>query len=296
MDTTALKDSKLSRKAKGLHSYLLSLPDDRKVYLSDLKNRSKDGRDATTSGIDELIAFWYITREESRDDQGHFEYDYTVYERPIDVKDLPDPVTRSGLSDTENPNTENPTVVNNNIGSLYITISIDNNIIDNIYLSSKDYDILLNKYNKESLEKNIISLSKYLKTTRKVYKNHYLTLNKWLSKEKKNGRLAVPVSSDAQKIYDTLKKYNPVVDGSVEDCEKLRLVVVEAYPNNSPVDFVDKLIFAMIKTGQSKFYSIANPSSIAKNLGTIIAKVQTEVAEKPKPTTVSFKDGKMVVS
>lgn len=117
-----------------------------------------------------------------------------------------------------------------------------------------------------------------------------------MQKQKKLGKLAVPLTDDAQKIYDTLKKYNPVVDGSVEDCEKLRIVLVEAYPNSNPVDFIDKLIFAMIKTGQSKFYSIANPTSIAKNLGTLISKVQTEVVERSKPTTVSFNDGKMIRS
>ena len=60
LNKTCLSDDRLSWKAKGLHSYLLSLPDDWKIYTEDLKNRSKDGKDAIRSAINELIDLGYI--------------------------------------------------------------------------------------------------------------------------------------------------------------------------------------------------------------------------------------------
>ena len=50
-----LQDVNLSWKAKGLITYIMSLPPDWQLNLSDLKNRSKDGRDATAAGLRELI-------------------------------------------------------------------------------------------------------------------------------------------------------------------------------------------------------------------------------------------------
>ena len=40
LNKTCLRDEKLSWKAKGLHSYLLSLPDDWQIYIEDLNNIS----------------------------------------------------------------------------------------------------------------------------------------------------------------------------------------------------------------------------------------------------------------
>ena len=49
-----LQDVNLSWKAKGLITYIMSLPPDWQLNLSDLKNRSKDGRDASAAGLREL--------------------------------------------------------------------------------------------------------------------------------------------------------------------------------------------------------------------------------------------------
>ncbi len=94
-----------------------------------------------------------------------------------------------------------------------------------------------------------------------------------------------------------IKKYADHVDGTLKDCERLSQCIGEAYKSNTDhAMFVDSLISAMIKTGQSKFYSIADPGKMVKNFGTIITKVKSEMVQKNKPTTVSFKEGKMVKS
>ena len=90
LNKTCLRDEKLSWKAKGLHSYLLSLPDDWQIYIEDLKNRSKDGRDSTASAVNELMKKGYIKRTPAKDEKtGRFKggYDYEVYEMPIEISE-----------------------------------------------------------------------------------------------------------------------------------------------------------------------------------------------------------------
>ena len=58
-----LKDEGLSWKAKGILSYLLSLPDDWQIYESELQNHASDGIDSLRSGIQELIQHGYIHRK-----------------------------------------------------------------------------------------------------------------------------------------------------------------------------------------------------------------------------------------
>jgi len=83
LDKTALNDLELSWQAKGIHSYLLALPNDWQVYLSDLEKRSSDGRDCTKNCLDELVAYGYISRVGIRNEKGHSAgYDYTIYEKP----------------------------------------------------------------------------------------------------------------------------------------------------------------------------------------------------------------------
>ena len=96
IDNTGIKDPNLSWKAKGLLCYLLSLPDDWQIFISDLKNRSTDGRDSTASGIAELIKNNYATQEQIRLDNGQFGYEYTIYEVPQDEN-------RNGFSVTAEP-------------------------------------------------------------------------------------------------------------------------------------------------------------------------------------------------
>ena len=102
-----LQDDSLSWKAKGLLSYLLSLPDTWQIYLEHLKNQSTDGRDSTRTGIKELLDKGYITRDFTRNDAGQIiGRDYIVREQPIADKPTSDKPT------SDNPILDNPTVVN----------------------------------------------------------------------------------------------------------------------------------------------------------------------------------------
>lgn len=104
-----LQDVNLSWKAKGLITYIMSLPLDWQLNLSDLKKRSKDGRDATAAGLRELITNGYCQRCKVRGDGGTFVgCDYEV----SDIKEFEpeQPQTENPFMDT--PQTENPVAVN----------------------------------------------------------------------------------------------------------------------------------------------------------------------------------------
>lgn len=101
-----LQDVNLSWKAKGLITYIMSLPPDWQLNLSDLKHRSKDGRDATAAGLRELITNGYCQRCKVRGDGGTFVgCDYEV----SDIKEF-EPQTENPFMDA--PQTENPVAVN----------------------------------------------------------------------------------------------------------------------------------------------------------------------------------------
>lgn len=86
IDKRALQDKELSWKAKGMLAYLLSLPDDWEVYISELKYHSTDGRDSTRTAINELIDAGYVIRKQLKDKEGRFgKYEYTVFETKTSV-------------------------------------------------------------------------------------------------------------------------------------------------------------------------------------------------------------------
>lgn len=112
IDKTGLTDDRLSWKAKGLLAYLLSLPDDWTVRERDLAKRSKDGRDSTRSGIQELINNGYVIRKRLHDANGKFDgWETIVYELPQKVEETPkgDSPPRSEKPTTGKPISENPT-------------------------------------------------------------------------------------------------------------------------------------------------------------------------------------------
>ena len=107
IDKTGLTDDRLSWKAKGLLAYLLSLPDDWTVRERDLAKRSKDGRDSTRSGIQELIKHGYVLRKRLHDANGKFEgWETIVYELPQTVVESP---KKENPPRSENPTSEKPT-------------------------------------------------------------------------------------------------------------------------------------------------------------------------------------------
>ena len=88
MSNYHLQDKKLSLKAKGLLSYMLSLPDDWDYSLKGLTIGCKDGLDNVRTAVLELEEHGYVRRQKVRNARGQIiDYDYQVYESP--VEDVP---------------------------------------------------------------------------------------------------------------------------------------------------------------------------------------------------------------
>lgn len=107
-----LRDERLSLKAKGLLSLILSLPDDWDISIQGLATIVSDGIASVRSGIGELMEAGYIQRELGHAEGGTFAgYVYTIHETPTAAPSCENRTTAPSCSfpTTENPTTENRT-------------------------------------------------------------------------------------------------------------------------------------------------------------------------------------------
>ena len=106
MSNHHLRNGKLSLKAKGLLSMMLSLPEDWNYTTRGLAKICKEGVDAIGGALRELESAGYIVRHQLRDRQGRIsDTEYVIYEQPQPkAPDTPQP-------DTASPDTENPDMV-----------------------------------------------------------------------------------------------------------------------------------------------------------------------------------------
>ena len=117
MSNHHLRNGKLSLKAKGLLSMMLSLPEDWNYTTRGLAAICKEGVDAIGGALRELEAAGYIIRHQLRDKQGRIsDTEYVIYEQPQPKNpDTPQPDTASpdtGNPDMEKPDTEKPAELN----------------------------------------------------------------------------------------------------------------------------------------------------------------------------------------
>lgn len=120
MSNHHLQDKGLSLKAKGLLSYMLSLPDDWDYSLKGLTTGCRDGIDSVRSAVHELEDGGYLCRSKVRDARGRIiDYNYEVFELPQKerIEKRPAPVPNSPSSENPMsgfPTLENPTQQNTN--------------------------------------------------------------------------------------------------------------------------------------------------------------------------------------
>ena len=105
MSNYHLRDRRLSLKAKGLLSQMLSLPEDWDYTLGGLAQINREKIDAIRAAVRELEAAGYVVRSRERDAKGRLRgADYVIYEQPQTQSPVPDSPM------LENPMLENPTL------------------------------------------------------------------------------------------------------------------------------------------------------------------------------------------
>lgn len=111
MDNTFIKDTSLSAKAKGVMSFLLSLPDDWKLKTSELHRYFADGATAIRTAVKELLEHGYLYREQLLDEHGRFA---GVLYRIIEVPQE-EPKAENRISENQTLQSTNIQSTNNNI-------------------------------------------------------------------------------------------------------------------------------------------------------------------------------------
>lgn len=137
MSNYHLRDKNLSYKAKGLLSFMLTLPKDWDYSVNGLVKLSKEGLKAVRSMLKELEENNYLIREKVRDEYGKFDYEYNIYEKPY-----------SHFGHVDKGNAEKDTQINTNKQNTNYKDKNDkpgplvSELINNNFISSSDLNIL----------------------------------------------------------------------------------------------------------------------------------------------------------
>lgn len=113
-DKRYLNDERLSWKAKGLLSYLLTKPDNWKLIIADLIKKARDEKDSVCSGIKELQNLKYLIKIRHRSPTGKFEkWEDVIFEQPLEGPALAEFEPDAEKPDAEKPDAENPPLITN---------------------------------------------------------------------------------------------------------------------------------------------------------------------------------------
>lgn len=192
-----VQDKRLSWKARGIFSYLWSMPDNWDFYETEVAKHAPDGRDSLRSGLMELEEHGYLKRERVRNKGQFGGTAWIITDNPTPKPENQTPMLENptqGSPMLENPTQENPTLQNN-----YHTKDLPNKGLTNkqANASSADADLsvsfnkLWNLYPKKQGKKDAF---RHYKTWRKESKDNtddyllrklneykaYLSANQWL--------------------------------------------------------------------------------------------------------------------
>ena len=160
MSNYHLRDKYLSYKAKGLLSFMLSLPDDWDYSMNGLVAVSKENIKAIRSTIKELEDNHYLIRNKIHADKGKYDYEYLIYEYPY-----------THLGYTEEENTVNGIKINTKLmnkeenkedKNKLIKILIKSNFINEKDIDIYRYEDLFSELLKDYLYEVIYVLVKYI--------------------------------------------------------------------------------------------------------------------------------------
>lgn len=175
INKSCLNDSNLSWAAKGLHSYLLSLPDDWEIYVNELVKHTSAGRDHTYRVINELLKHGYMQKTQYRCEGKVLGLNYTVFEVSKGEDNTKAKISNVTLSDngeivdttsiepntesteTDIPDTDSTTLLNNNNNEI---ITKPNN--DSVVVVNEKEIKLLEMYKSFKIEKRFTPQTKTL--------------------------------------------------------------------------------------------------------------------------------------
>lgn len=101
----AVRDKRLSLKARGLLCFCMSLSDDWKYSVQGLASAAGAGVDTIKSAIKELEQVGYLVRKKYRDEHGRMACDYVISDQPVKAEQYEEQLTEKHV-ETEKPQRE----------------------------------------------------------------------------------------------------------------------------------------------------------------------------------------------
>lgn len=210
MSNTHLKDKRLSLKAIGLLSVVLSLPDDWHYTVNGLVGIVKDGERAVNGALSELKENGYLRIEKlypNKDGRSKIEYQYIFSETPQDLQNVP---LEQDIQNVGLQNVGLQDVCLQNVGTYKYTNKPNTNKLNtntqskhkygeysHVLLTDKEHTHLLDLYG-DSLDEHIKILDEYIETSGKKYKNHSLVIQKWVHDEWMKRNKDKPITLDSK--------------------------------------------------------------------------------------------------
>lgn len=206
MSNVHLKDKRLSLKAIGLLSIVLSLPDGWHYTVNGLVGIVKDGERAVNGALTELKENGYLRIEKlypNKDGRSKIEYQYIFSETPQDIRNVG--LQNVGLQDVGLQNVGAYKYTNKSNTNRLNTNRLNTNKeskhkygeYQHVLLTDKEHTHLVELYG-SSLDEHIKILDEYIETSGKNYKNHSLVLQKWVHDEWTKRNKNNPVKLDSK--------------------------------------------------------------------------------------------------
>ena len=158
MSNYHLKDKNLSYKAKGLLSFMLSLPDDWDYSINGLCSLSKESSKAIRSILKELEDNQYLIRNKKQLENGRFDYEYLIFEKPY---------TQKGHAD--DGYALNGTQINTNKQNTKEQIDKGDKTISPFFVAEEHNILTLELINRNYIDENDVQI---------FYYDNFLTYNK----------------------------------------------------------------------------------------------------------------------
>ena len=214
MSNTHLRDKRLSLKAVGLLSIVLSLPDDWHYTVNGLVGSVKDGKRAVNGALSELKQYGYlkVNKLYPNSERSKIEYQYVFYEKPQGIQNVPLEQDLQNV-DIQNVDIQNVDIQNvdlQNVGAYINTNKQSTNKqntnkeskykygeYQHVLLTDKEHTHLVELYG-SSLDEHIKILDEYIETSGKNYNNHSLVLQKWVHDEWTKRNKNNPVKLDSK--------------------------------------------------------------------------------------------------
>ena len=233
MSNAHIHDKRLSLKAVGLLSIVLSLPDNWHYTVKGLVGSVKDGERAVNGALSELKKCGYlqVNKLYPNSERSKIEYQYVFYEKPQGIQNVPLEQDLQNVdlqnvdlqnvgayinTNKQSTNKQNTKELNKNNINVY-TRKHKYGEYQHVLLTDKEHTHLVELYG-SSLDEHIKILDEYIETSGKNYKNHSLVLQKWVHDEWTKRNKNKPVKLDS-KFYtqentlsdeDLMKEFNRV--------------------------------------------------------------------------------------